>query len=175
MTRPRSAFHVLWLVLGCAVIFAGHGVGQSRRPFDGPAPKDFYELRYIGCKLTDDKYSHSHEGIFVFIWKGEKATQILAYASPDRKVITPFPSFSIHDKSGWKGRGEWCGTGAQWVDIQPGQVLSFTEGMMWIEREMPGYPSLKEADRARFNIASWDGGISTEDFPLPLFPAKEKK
>ena len=157
-----------------AVLFIGQVFGQSGHPAEGLVSQDSYELRFLGCKRTESSYTRSHNGIFLFIWKGQKATQILAYASPDRTKITPFPSFTIHDPSGWKGRGEWCATGAEWVDIKPGQVLTFTMDMMWVESEMPGYPSLKKADKARFHIASMDGEMISDEFPLPLFPIRDK-
>jgi hypothetical protein len=131
-------------------------------------------LRFLGCRQKENAYSHTHNGIFLFIWKGQKATQILAYASADGSKITPFPLFSVHEKDGWKSRSEGCGTGSHWVDIEPGQVLTFTMDMMWVEQEMPGYPSVKDADKGQFHISSMDGGIDSDEFPLPLFPGKSK-
>ena len=155
------------------IAFTLPAVAQYHRPVRGEAPKESYELQFLGCKLTKDKNSRSHTGLFLFIWKGEKATQVLAYFSPHTKTFHPFPSFGIHYASGWKGRGEWCGTGAEWIDVQPGQVLPFVMDMGWVEQEMPGFPSLQGADKARFSISSIDGEMVSDDIVLPLFPDKE--
>ena len=139
-----------------------------------------YELRYLGCPVKPDSF-HEHTGIFLFIWKGEKPIYVLGYATPDRRRINPFASFSLHQDAIWKPVGEWCGTGAQWLKVQPGQVMTFKIGMGWIEHDSPGW-TVEGADEARFNLmcaqsdtGKNEGAISSDEFsrsqtlePVPI-------
>jgi hypothetical protein len=137
------------------------------------APPDSYELRFLGVKLKKDINSRNHPGLFLFIWKGDKPTKVLGYGFGE-KPFAPFASFGVHNASGWKPIGEWCGTGTSWITVQPGQVITFSMDMGWVERDMPGYPSLKDADKARLNFSSKDGGMVSDEFPLPLTSATTK-
>jgi len=108
-------------------------------------------------------------GIFLFIWKGEKPIKILGYASSTGKQIMPFATFGLHHRSGWQSVGEWCATGTQWIEINPGQVISFTMPMGWIEHDTPSW-TVKDADKAIFVLECSGGCMISDEFPLPLIP-----
>jgi len=164
---------VRFIVLCFVVLSCFRAFGTDQYTMKNVAPKEHYELRYLGCKLRKEGHYQWHEGIFLLIWKSDKATKILAYSNPDQKSFRLQPVFALHHDSGWKWAGGMCGTGLEWMVLQPGQVETLTMAMTDVERS--SLPEVvKGADRAQLLVDTEEGQLSSDDIVLPLIPAKGK-
>jgi hypothetical protein len=161
----------LWLALALAsFLLSGLRVfGDDHQAASKTVSQDSYELRFLGCKLNSNTNLQTHTGIFLFIWKGQNPIKILTYPSTGKETFDPYPSFRVHYESGWRSAGGWEGP-TDWVTIQPGQVISFSMGMGWIESALSAGSDIKYADKARLNLVSKDGDILSGEFSLPLLP-----
>ena len=146
--------------------------GQSEFTMKRVVPRDWYELRYLGCKLRKDPQVGGHVGIFMLIWKGEKPAHLLGDVWGDKKDWHPIIEFALHHAAGWKCAGSIEGPGDERL-IQPGEVMTFELAMGVIERDDPGFEvAVSGADRARFLLDTEEGQLSSDDIILPLVPSK---
>lgn len=151
------------------------------------APKDSYELHYLGCKVDDAPKTNRYIGIFQLIWKADARTEFLAIVSPDGKTVVPPHDFVVHLKPGfvhetgiyplapdwlYVGRTGLEAPGTQWVSLQPGQVMTFAMPISIIETGLHWYTSVPGAagDKARLLINTKAGQLASEDIILPLIP-----
>jgi hypothetical protein len=165
---------LLWLVFALISLSIGHLFGDAIQPGDKVVPRDSYELRFLGCKLNEVSDNKKHIGIFVFIWKGKDPIRIKSIPSSDKKTFRPSPDFRAHEGS------EWISVGGiedppEWVAIQPGQVITFSTTMGWIDNNInPTLFGINKADKACLILLSKDGELFSDEFPLPLVPVLKK-
>ena len=151
------------------------------------APKDLYELHYLGCKADAPPNANGRVGIFQLIWKADAPTEFLAIASSDGKTVVPTTDFVVHLEpgtvhetgifplpSGWLyvGRTGIEAPGTQWVKIQPGQVLTFVMQMAILESGLHWFTEAPRAagDKARLLINTKVGQLTSDNIILPLLP-----
>jgi hypothetical protein len=173
--KAKATFsRLLWLVLALVSLSIGHLFGDAIQPGEKVVPQDSYELRFLGCKLNEVADNKKHIGIFVFIWKSQNPIRIRSIPSSDKKTFRPFLDFRAHEGS------EWISVGGiydptELVTIQPGQVITFSTGMGWIDNNNePTLNGLNKADKAILILFSKDGELFSDEFPLPLVPVIKK-
>jgi hypothetical protein len=153
------------------------------------APRDSYELHYLGCKADGGPNPNKNEriGIFQLIWKADAPTEFLAVVSSDGKTVVPTPDFVVHLEpgvvhetgiypleSGWLyvGRTGIEAPGTQWVKIQPGQVMTFAMQCSILEAGLHWFIDEPAAsgDKARLLVNTKAGQLTSDDIILPLLP-----
>ncbi len=151
------------------------------------APKDSYELHYLGCKADHALDTQGRIGIFQLIWKADAPTEFLAIVSSDGKKVVPTPDFVVHLEpgivhdtgiyhleSGWLyvGRTGIEAPGTQWMQIRPGQVMTFALQISILEAGLHWYINVPGAagDKARLLINTKAGQLTSDDIILPLLP-----
>jgi len=151
------------------------------------APKDSYDLHYLGCKADAAPNTNGRTGIFQLIWKADAPTEFLAVVSSEGKTVVPTTDFVVHLKpgvvhetgiyhleSGWLyvGRTGIEAPGTQWVKIQPGQVMTFAMQISILETGLHWFTNVPAAagDKARLLINTKAGQLTSEDIILPLLP-----
>ena len=99
--RPRAG--VRWSVSIALAVVASF---LSKAPADDVfttkdvAPKESYELHFLGCKLEGDPTSTKRLGVFQLIWTADEPTKLLVGVSPDGKKVVPVTDFVVHIATG---------------------------------------------------------------------------
>jgi hypothetical protein len=154
------------------------------------APRDSYELHYLGSKAGAAPNTTGRIGIFRLIWKADAPTEFLAIVSPDGKTVVPTPDFVVHLapgfvhqtgiiplKSGWLyvGRTGIDAPGTQWMPLRPGQAMTFAMPISIVEAGLHWFTNVPDAagDKARLLINTKAGELTSDDIVLPLVPKTE--
>jgi hypothetical protein len=174
LTRMPTKLLLVWVaLLGFetlpSIVF---GEESGLEPAAKIVPQDQYEFEFLGVTLGQQ--NQAHEGLFLFIWKGNKPVKVFGSGFNRQKRFLPYPSFSVHWDTGWSDIGPYCGTGSEWTTFQPGQVVVCSMSMGWVERDLPGFHSLQGANRAVLKMDTSNGEIASDEFPLPLVPKNSK-
>ena len=191
--RPLP-FHVMsrvaYLLLGCILVMAPaiRSLGEEAYGLPSPygegfqvklAPRDQYELKFLGAVVSKDgkPLAQPHQGLFLFTWKGARAIEVDGYSFDEQKRFLPFNNFCVHHNMRWETLpGNWCGTGVKKFSFEPGRVVSLMVGVDWLEpnSNSVGRTMLQSADRAVLYLASTEGYLVSNEFPLPLIPKDSK-